>query len=90
MHAGEESVAPGGAALLGVISHEDRAFIADAIDVGVSPTIQAAMVDAWLHPAMSSPMIKNDVGLTGWRLRVAGKLSPNNAMPETSRLLSVD
>ena len=33
MHAGEEGVAPGGAALLGVIRHEDRAFIADAIDV---------------------------------------------------------
>ena len=50
MHAGEEGVAPGGAALLGVVVHEDRALIADAIDVGGFPDHQAAMIDARLHP----------------------------------------
>ena len=39
MHAGEERIAPGRAALLGVVVGELRTFIADAIGVGVSPTI---------------------------------------------------
>ncbi len=51
MHAGEEGVASGRAALLGVVGHEDRAFLADAIDVGRFSDHQAAMVDAGLHPA---------------------------------------
>ena len=51
MHAGEEGVAPGGAALLGVVVHEHRTFIADAIDVGRLADHQAAMVDPRLHPA---------------------------------------
>jgi hypothetical protein len=34
MHAREEGVAPGGAALLGVIVHEDRTFVPNAVDFG--------------------------------------------------------
>src|SRR4029078_11258430 len=49
--AGEEGIAAGRAALLGVICHEDRTFVADAIDVGSFPDHQAAVVDARLHPA---------------------------------------
>src|SRR4029077_9986559 len=33
MHAGEEGVSAGGAALLGVVRHEDAAFVSDAVDV---------------------------------------------------------
>ena len=51
MHAGEEGVAPGRAALLGVVGHEHRAFIADAVDVGRFADHQAAVIDARLHPA---------------------------------------
>ena len=69
MHAGEEGVAPGGAALLGVISHEDRAFVADAVDVGRFPDHQAAMVDARLHPADVVAHDEQDVGLLRRRLR---------------------
>ena len=42
VHAGEEGVAAGGAALLGVVGHEDRAVVADAIGVGRFPDQQAA------------------------------------------------
>jgi hypothetical protein len=63
MHAGEEGVAPGGAALLGVIGHEDPAFIANAIDVGGFPDHQAAMIDAGLHPADVIAHYKKDVRL---------------------------
>ena len=51
MHAGEEGVAPRRAALLGVVGHELRAFLADAVDVGRFADHQALMVDARLHPA---------------------------------------
>ena len=64
MHAGEEGVAPGRAALLGVVVHEDRAFIADAIDVGRFPDHQAAVVDARLHPADVVTHDEEDVGLS--------------------------
>jgi len=40
MHAGEEGIAPGGAALLGVIVRKERALLPDAVDMGVSPTIR--------------------------------------------------
>ena len=40
MHAGEEGVAPGRAALLGVVVHEDRAFLPMRSMLGVSPTIR--------------------------------------------------
>ena len=63
MHAGEEGVAPGGAALLGVIVHEDRTFVADAIDVGRFPDHQAAVIDARLHDADVVAHDEEDVGL---------------------------
>jgi hypothetical protein len=44
---------------------ENRAFIADAIDVGRLADHQAAMVDARLVRPMSSPMMKKDIGLLG-------------------------
>ena len=40
MHSCEEGIASRRAALLGVVVGELRAFLADAIDVGVSPTIR--------------------------------------------------
>ena len=51
IHAGEEGVAAGGAALHGEIVHEDRALVADAVDVRRLTDHQAAMVDARLHKA---------------------------------------
>ncbi len=71
MHAGEEGVAPGGAALLGVVGHEDRTFIADAVDVGRFPDHQAAVVDARLHPADVVAHDEEDVGLFLLRTRRA-------------------
>src|SRR5947207_3433909 len=63
VHAGEETVAPRGAALLRVVVHEDRAFIADAVDVRRFADHQAAMVDARLHPADVVAHDEEDVGL---------------------------
>ena len=63
MHAGEEGVAPGGAALLGVIVHEDRALVPDAVDVRRLPDHQAAVVDARLHPADVIAHDEEDIGL---------------------------
>jgi hypothetical protein len=54
---GEKGVAPGGAALLCVVVHEDRAFVADAVDIRRFADHQASMVYRRLHPAMSSPMM---------------------------------
>ena len=51
LHAGDEGSTTCRAALLGVISHEDRAFIADAVDVGRLTNRQATVIDARLHPA---------------------------------------
>src|SRR5256886_13635414 len=51
IHAREEGVAPGGAALLSVIGHEDRAFVRNPVDVWRFPDHQAAMIAARLHPA---------------------------------------
>ena len=68
MHAGEESIAPGGAALLGVVSHEDRAVIADAIDIRRLADHQTAMVDARLHDADVIAHDEENVGLAGGRL----------------------
>ncbi len=63
MHAGEEGIATGRAALLGVVVREDRAFVADAIDVGRLADHQAAVVDARLvSRPMSSPMMKRILG----------------------------
>ena len=51
LHAGEEGRTPGRAALLGVVGHEDRTFVADAIDVGRLADHQSAVVDARLVEA---------------------------------------
>ena len=51
MHAGEEGVAPGGAALLGVVVHEPRALLTDLVDVRRLADHQALMINARLHPA---------------------------------------
>ena len=45
------------------VVHEDRAFVADAVDVGGFPDHQAAMVDARLHPADVVAHDEEDVGL---------------------------
>src|SRR5437660_7455414 len=37
MHTGEEGGAPGGAALLGVVMHHDRAFVGNPVDVRCFP-----------------------------------------------------
>ena len=70
MHAGEEGVAAGGAALLGIVVREDRAFIADAIDVGRLADHQAAMVDARLVQADVVAHDEEDVGLLGRAVRL--------------------
>ena len=44
-------------------SHEDRAFIADAVDVGRLTNHQAAVIDARLHPADVVAHDEQDVGL---------------------------
>ena len=78
IHAGEEGIAPGRAALHGDIVHEHCAFLPDAVDVGRFPDHQAAMVDARLHPADVVAHDEEDVGLAGlsqcrgregWRLK---------------------
>ena len=63
MHAGEEGVAPGGAALLGVVVGEERAFLADPVDVGRLADHQAAVVDRRLHVADVVAHDEEDVGL---------------------------
>ena len=59
----KKALRPGRAALLGVIVREDRAFIADAIDVGRLADHQAAVVDARLHDADVVAHDEEDVGL---------------------------
>ena len=51
VHAGEEGVAPGRAALLGVVVHEPGALICDAIKVGRFAQPHTLLVAAQLHPA---------------------------------------
>jgi hypothetical protein len=63
IHAGEEGIAPGRAALHGDVVHEDGAFLPDAVDVGRLADHQAAMVDARLHPADVVTHDEEDVGL---------------------------
>ena len=75
MHAREEGVAPCGAALLGIIMREDRAFIADAIDVGRLADHQATMVDARLVKADVVAHDEEDVGFLCRLLRTAGVLA---------------
>src|SRR5262249_515772 len=63
IHPGEERVTPGSAALLGVVGHELRAFLPDAVDVRRFAVHQALMVDAWLHPADVIAHDEEDGGL---------------------------
>jgi hypothetical protein len=63
VHASEEGVAPGGAALHGDVVHELRAFLADAVDVGGFPDHQTLMVNARLHPADVVAHDEEDIGL---------------------------
>ena len=80
IHAGEEGIAARRAALLGVIVHELRTFVADAIDVGRFPDHQAAMVDARLHPADVVAHDEEDVRLAAAVCAAAGVLAgPDNA-----------
>ena len=65
IHAGEEGIAPGRAALLGIVSHEDRAFITDAIDVGCFTHHPPAVIDARLHQADVITHDEEDVRLAG-------------------------
>ena len=69
VHAGEEGVAPGRAALLGVVRLEERAFVRDAIDVGCFADHQAAVIEARLHPADVVAHDEQDVGFLVLRLR---------------------
>jgi hypothetical protein len=62
IHAGEESIASRGAALLRVIGHQDRTFIADAINVGRFADHPAAVVDTRLHQADVIAHDEEDVG----------------------------
>jgi hypothetical protein len=68
-HAGEEGGATGRAALLGVIGHEFRTFLTDAVDVGRFPNHQALVVNARLHPADVIAHDKENVRLFARRLR---------------------
>ena len=63
MHAGEERVAPRSTALLGVVGHEDRTLVADAIDIGRLTNHQTAVVDVRLHPADVVAHDEENVGL---------------------------
>ena len=79
MHAGEECVAPGGAALTRRSSHEDAAFVRDAINVGCFPDHQAAMIAARLHPADVIAHDEQDIGFLV--LRLVGSDRANKAQP---------
>ena len=50
-HAGEESVAPGRAALLGVVAHKLGALVANAVNVGRFAESETSLVADDLHPA---------------------------------------
>ena len=85
MHAGEEGVAPRGAALLGVVVHEHRALLADAVDVRRFADHQAAVVDARLHPADVIAHDEEDVGFLWLLLAVAGALATIAAAATANR-----
>src|SRR6266478_9716230 len=68
IHAREEGVAPGGAALLSVIGHKHRAFVRNPVDVWRFPDHQAAMIAARLHPADVIAHDEQDIGFLVLRL----------------------
>ncbi len=65
MHAGEECSATRRAALLGIIGHEPRAFIREAVDVGRLPNHEALMVSTHVHDADVVAHDEQYVGLVG-------------------------
>ena len=76
IHAREEGIAAGSAALHGDVVHEHRAFVADAIDVRRFADHQAAVIDARLHPSDVVAHDENDIGFLGrllCRRRRAGR-----------------
>ena len=62
IHAGEEGVAPRGAALLGEVSHELGALLGKAVNVGGFTEPQTVVVDFHLHPADVIAHDEQDVG----------------------------
>src|SRR5213596_4277963 len=68
IHAREEGIAPGGATLLSVVGHHDRAFIRNPVDVWRFPDHQAAMIAARLHPADVIAHDEEDIGFFLLRL----------------------
>ena len=86
IHARNERIATGRAALHGDVVHEDRALAPDAVNVGCFPDHQAAMIDPRLHPADVIAHDEEDVGFLcllpcrGQRgLRVRGVHGPGRA-----------
>src|SRR5258705_7850110 len=84
MHAREEGVAPGGAALLGIVVREECALVADAINVGSLADHQPAMVDTRLHPPDVVTHDEKNVGPPGGRGRsvAAARLSRRGLLCE--------
>src|SRR4029450_7116431 len=68
MHSGEEGVASSSAALLGVVVHEDAAFVSKPVNVRRFPHHQAAMIAARLHPADVIAHDEQDIGFLVLRL----------------------
>jgi hypothetical protein len=64
-HAGEEGIAPGRAALLGVIRGEHRTLTPDAVDVGCLSQPQSTLVEPDLHPADVIAHDEKDIWLLG-------------------------
>ncbi len=80
-----EGVAPGGAALLGVVVGEHRAFAADAVDVGRLADHQAAMINRRLHPADVVAHDEQDVRLLFLRGRRSRRTDRRQADGEDRR-----
>ncbi len=83
IHACDEGIAAGRAALHGDVVHEDRALAPDTVNIGRFADHQAAVIDARLHPADVITHDEEDVGFLcllpgrGWRgLRVCGLYGP--------------
>src|SRR6516225_3872388 len=78
IHAGEEGIAPGGAALHGHVVHEDCALVADPIDIWSFAHHQSAVIDTRLHDADVVTHDEKDVGLL-WLLRGRGGARHRNS-----------
>ena len=85
MHAGEEGVPSRRAALLGIVGHELRTLVAEAIDVGRFADHQATMINARLHPADVVAHDEQDVGLfLGLCLRKVVGAASEHAAPRSN------